>query len=213
MELLPDELEEERYNWKPYKEDLDLPVEVSRQDFDSVYSTNSFGVALDRDTLRNFYKSFEFENLQNPQIDQSVFENREMEQEEPLPAARELLGGDEKLPDIFLSDRISIAKETIAQTICQIAARKKLNDEFLSEINLKKDEFEFMLKELSRWTLGAIPCIETRRIHLEKELLQLERERRINNLHCWRDVLLLSKELREAVNEYRFLSGIEKMLL
>jgi hypothetical protein len=215
MESLSNELEEERYNVKSYKPYPDLPTEVSRQDFDSVYNIDIFGHALNQNQVDHLYTSLEFGNSQKAEIDHSLFEfqDREMEKEEPLPAGRELLGGDEELPDIFLSDRISIVKEAIAQIVCQIAARRKLNEEFIREIDLKKGDFEFMLKELSRWSLGAIPCIETRRIHLEKELLQLEREGRINKLNCWRDVLLLSKELREAVNEYRFLSGIEKMLL
>lgn len=107
--------------------------------------------------------------------------------------------------DDFFFDKIEKIKQVIIETISEMKNRQRLNELFIQGIDTKMANFLHQLEELKHWSLGNNPSIETRRIHLEKEVLQLEKEKRINNLTCWRDLLLLKKELREALSEYKTL--------
>jgi hypothetical protein len=107
--------------------------------------------------------------------------------------------------DAFFFDKIEKIKQVIIETISEMKSRQQLNEFFIQGIDTKIANFLHELDELKHWSLGNNPSIETRRIHLEKELLQLEKEKRINNLTCWRDLLLLKKELRDALSEYKTL--------
>jgi hypothetical protein len=112
----------------------------------------------------------------------------------------------------FFFDKIEVIRQAIVETISEMKSRGKLNQLFILGIDSKITNLLHDLEELKHWSLGNNPSIESRRIHLEKEILQLEKEKRINNLHCWRDLLLLKKDLREALQEYKSLMRFREIL-
>ncbi len=114
--------------------------------------------------------------------------------------------------DAFFFDKIERIRQVIVETIFEMKNRQRLNESFIQGIDSKIANMLHELKELKHWSLGNNPSIETRRIHLEKEVLQLEKEKRINNLNCWRDLLLLKKDLREALSEYKTLMRFKEIL-
>lgn len=114
--------------------------------------------------------------------------------------------------EFFFSDKIELIKQAITETISEMKIRQELNSVFIQLIDSKINNFLHELRELKHWTLGNNASIEARRIHLEKELLQLEKEKRINNLSCWKDLLWLKKDLREAVSEYKSLMRMKSIL-
>ncbi|MFX1517258.1 MAG: hypothetical protein ACFFC6_13220 [Promethearchaeota archaeon] len=114
--------------------------------------------------------------------------------------------------EFFFSDKIELIKQAITEIISEMKTRQALNRVFIHRIDSIIDNFTHELNELKHWTLGNNASIETRRIHLEKELLQLEKEKRSNNLSCWKDLLWLKKDLREAVIEYKSLTRMKIIL-
>ena len=114
--------------------------------------------------------------------------------------------------DDFFLDKMELNRQVIVETIAEIKTRQRLNSLFIQGIDSKIANMLHELDKLKHWSLGNNPSIETRRIHLEKEILQLEKEKRVNNLNCWRDLLLLKKDLREALGEYKTLMRFKEIL-
>jgi hypothetical protein len=114
--------------------------------------------------------------------------------------------------ELFFFDKIDLIRQAILETISEMKNRRKLNQLFILGIDSKLVGLLHNLEELKHWSLGNNASIETRRIHLEKEVLQLEKEKRINNLNCWRDLLLLKKDLREALGEYKSLMRFKEIV-
>jgi hypothetical protein len=130
----------------------------------------------------------------------------------PLEISFKLNSDNPESTDGFFLDKIERVTQAITETIFEMKNRQRLNESFIQGIDSKMANLLHELDELKHWSLGNNASIETRRIHLEKEVLQLEKEKRINNLNCWRDILLLKKDLREALGEYKTLTRFKKIL-
>lgn len=182
MKLSTEERLEEVRSWKPYEIDFEVDPEAA------CYSGDYRGSDLKQSNLLSAQET-------DLTVKSCKNDNEALESEE-----------------FFFSDKIELIKQAITETIFEMKTRQGLNSVFIQLIDSKIDNFLHELRELKHWTLGNNPSIEARRIHLEKELLQLEKEKRINNLSCWKDLLWLKKDLREAVSEYKSLMRMKNVL-
>lgn len=110
--------------------------------------------------------------------------------------------------NFWLEDKITLLNQFIDQITTDIKSRRSLNKMFLKNLNQEIREVEFQLKEIKNWQLGQNASIEQRRIHLEKELTQLKRQKREWLTQSWRDIQSLRKELRQYQGELRSLERI-----
>jgi len=182
MTLLADERIEELRDWKPYGIDLEIPHETINSSMDD----------------------------QTPKVEQ--FHPLSPSHTDYTEMPFKSNNSHPESGDAFFLDKVERIKQVILETISEMKSRQRLNEFFIQGIDSKVASFLHDLDELKHWSLGNNPSIETRRIHLEKEVLQLEKEKRINNLNCWRDLLLLKKDLREALSEYKSLMRFKEIL-
>lgn len=110
--------------------------------------------------------------------------------------------------NFWLEDKIALLSQFIDQIASDIKSRRSLNKMFLKHLNQEIREVEFQLKELKSWQLGNNASIESRRIHLEKELTQLKRQKREWLTDSWKDIQALRRELRQYEGELRSLQRI-----
>ncbi len=59
-----------------------------------------------------------------------------------------------------------------------------------------------LLFEIDRWHPGVNPGIDRIRTNIERELLAFEREKRMEEVACWRDFCRLKSDLREVTREF-----------
>ena len=115
--------------------------------------------------------------------------------------------------NFWLEDKIALLTQFIDQITSDIKSRRSLNKMFLKHLNQEIRETEFQLKEIKSWQLGNNASIESRRIHLEKELTQLKRQKREWLTDSWKDIQSLRKELRQHQAELRSLQRITSAFL
>lgn len=111
--------------------------------------------------------------------------------------------------NFWIEDKISLLSQFAEQINNDIRSRRSLNKMFLKHLNQEIRELEFQLKEIKSWQLGNNASIESRRIHLEKELIQLKRQKRLWLTSSWKDIQWLKKELRQYQGELRSLERIK----
>ena len=104
------------------------------------------------------------------------------------------------LERFFLGKKISLARGV--EDITGLIEER----EILKYTNNRNIDYESCLTktkvfELEHWHLGANPSIDKMRSTFERELLSFEREKRMEEVACWRDVARLKSELREATKE------------
>jgi hypothetical protein len=115
--------------------------------------------------------------------------------------------------NFWLEDKIALLNQFIGQIASDIKSRRSLNKMFLKHLNQEIRDTEFQLKEIKSWQLGNNASIESRRIHLEKELTQLKRQKREWLTDSWKDIQSLRKELRQHEGELRSLQRIKSAYL
>jgi hypothetical protein len=104
-----------------------------------------------------------------------------------------------------LSQRKKLLKERIEELITDIRKREKLEEETLEKTEVEGAGLEFLLGQVRTWSLGNYPSVDMRRTNLEREILALKKAGRDERLRCWRDLVMLKKELREALEEYHLI--------
>jgi len=134
---------------------------------------------------------------------------------------RERLKSDETEPKDLegLSDGLSLAKWTdplgaflgakkeflgksIADLLREIEVREKMRDDHLHQIDYESCSFQTRIYELDFWQRGMNPIADRVRTSLEKEMSGLEKEKRMEEISCWRDVSHLKTDLREVMQEW-----------
>ena len=110
---------------------------------------------------------------------------------------------DADLLSSFLSDKLAIIEASIRQVMSHIAEREQLRDQMLAEIDLQSAAAKSLLMRISPYE-GAPFTIgdPRRRSSIEKELSDLEGEKRRETTSAWKDIAALQKELRELQREY-----------
>jgi len=104
-----------------------------------------------------------------------------------------------------LTERKKLLKERIEELIADIRKREKLEGEMLEKAEIEGTGLEFLLGQVRTWSLGNYPSVDMRRTNLEREILALKKAGWDERLRCWRDLVMLKKELREALEEYHLI--------
>jgi hypothetical protein len=108
-----------------------------------------------------------------------------------------------------LSQRKKLLKERIEELIADIHKREKLEGQMLEKADVEGAGLEFLLGQVRTWSLGNYPSVDMRRTNLEREILALKKAGWDEQLRCWRDLVMLKKELREALEEYHLILSVE----
>lgn len=111
----------------------------------------------------------------------------------------------EKTPFNFpnIEDKLQFLKESIDEVVLQLQKRLKQKENFLSELDEKLCEVQSSIYYLDEMGDVANNQMSRRRINLDREIKNLEREKRQQELEYWRDVTSLQAELRQLKKEYR----------
>ena len=110
-----------------------------------------------------------------------------------------------------LSQRKKLLKERIEELVTDIRKREKLEEETLEKAGIEGEGLEFLLGQVRTWSLGNYPSVDMRRTNLEREILALKKVGWDERLRCWRDLVMLKKELREALEEYHLVVSAESL--
>jgi len=108
-----------------------------------------------------------------------------------------------------LSQRKKLLKERIEELIEDIHKREKHEGQMLEKAEIESTGLEFLLGQVRTWSLGNYPSVDMRRTNLEREILALKKAGWDERLRCWRDLVMLKKELREALEEYHLILSAE----
>jgi hypothetical protein len=108
-----------------------------------------------------------------------------------------------------LSQRKKLLKERIEELVSDIHNREKLEEQMLEKADVETEGLEFLLGQVRTWGLGNYPSVDMRRTNLEREILTLKKAGWDEMLRCWRDVVMLKRELRETLEEYHLILAAE----
>ena len=68
------------------------------------------------------------------------------------------------------------------------------------------------LHNMEHWYIGRDPIMDKRRMLFEKELLDFDKQKRMEKITAWKDTLLLKKDLRVIVTELYKEQSKQKMI-
>jgi hypothetical protein len=106
------------------------------------------------------------------------------------------------LPQI--ESRLKFLQESISELEEQLRLRHEQKQAMLDELDQKICGVQTSIHALEHMgNLRSPSLMDQRRMHLEKEVKELEREKRQQKQEYWRDSIALQKELRLLKKEYR----------
>ena len=108
-----------------------------------------------------------------------------------------------------LAQRKELLKEQIEELIADIRKRERLEEELLEKADVEAAGLGLLLGWVSNVSPGDYPSIDARRTNLEREILALKKAGWDERLRCWRDLVMLKKELREVLEEYHLIKAAE----
>ncbi len=104
--------------------------------------------------------------------------------------------------DTLLKADLYITGQTIENIIGMIGMRTFLKKKIRSELDHLRGEVQDRITE-TMYTGDRVPTMVKRRGDLEKQLLQLDMEGLKEEQTVWKDISMLSKELRYKLEQYR----------
>jgi len=104
--------------------------------------------------------------------------------------------------DAFFTAKKTFAARSVEDILTSLYERETLKYDNLRDIDYQSTTLRTRLFELQRWRLGLNPQMERVRFQVEKELADLEGEKRKETVECWRDVTRLKTDLRDALREF-----------
>jgi len=104
--------------------------------------------------------------------------------------------------DAFFTAKRSFAARSVEDILTSLYQRETLKYDNLHDIDYQSANLRTRLFEIQRWRLGLNPQMERVRFQVEKELADLEGEKRKETVECWRDVTRLKTDLRDALREF-----------
>jgi hypothetical protein len=113
-----------------------------------------------------------------------------------LPSPRQVHGGVDSERD---KSRFSLEVDFVFMP--EVELRPQLKKGILREIDERMENCRDLLHNIKDFPVGKDQTIEFARINLLRELFNLEREKRGEQLRSWRDRVALRKELKEILIE------------
>lgn len=103
--------------------------------------------------------------------------------------------------DRFFHGKRSFLAKSVEEILGLIYEREHLKYENIRKIEYDSCRVGTRLFQTYDWPIGSNPNIDRIRSNLEKELFTFEREKRMEDVSCWRDVCRLKSEFREVMRE------------
>jgi hypothetical protein len=104
------------------------------------------------------------------------------------------------LDNFFQAKRINLAR-SLEDITGLIQQREQIKENNLHKIALGECELLTKLHNMDQWYLGKNPVIDKRRAIFEKELMDFDKQRRMEETSAWKDILTLKGELRELAQD------------
>jgi len=101
----------------------------------------------------------------------------------------------------FLSAKREFWATSVEDILGRISEREHIRRENIYQVDYESCQMRTRLYQLDHWRRGFDPQVERIQVQIEREMSSLEREKRFEEVACWRDVTRLSGELREALRE------------
>ena len=101
----------------------------------------------------------------------------------------------------LLENKQVILLKSIQDVVGLLYERERIKYDHLKLIDLESCETKTRVFDLERWPVGSSPPVDGLRANREQKLTTFEREKRTEEVACWRDVLRLKSELRDFVKE------------
>lgn len=105
--------------------------------------------------------------------------------------------------DDLLASKLEGLHQNIQHIRYQLDNREKLKKQNIYDIDKEMMKSKTELFECENWMPGSNSLIERRRTDLEKQLQQMQKEKRLEQVASWRDQQRLLKDLRDIVDDYR----------
>ena len=102
----------------------------------------------------------------------------------------------------FMGARKRFLGRSVEDILGLIYEREDLKRENILRILYESAHVGGHLRNLGDWSIGAFKDVDKTRSQLEKEIANLEKERRMEEVSCWRDVTRMKSELRETLKEF-----------
>ena len=103
-------------------------------------------------------------------------------------------------------------EDAVDGILCMIEGREQMRDEHVRRIDGESCEVKTKAYEVKHWQRGANWAMDRTRSSHEQEILALERERRMAEVECWRDVSRLRLELHRLSGDLQRERGREALL-
>lgn len=117
---------------------------------------------------------------------------------------RQVTGQSKDEIDEIFADRISNARAVVLQIISQIREREVLKRKCIERIGKMEDELKNQLRFQNDFYMNCMfPESNRTRMETESRIHELERNMNFEETSCWKDLVLLKKELMLFVKEYR----------
>lgn len=116
--------------------------------------------------------------------------------------------------ETVLGGKLKVFSTLIADIDVEAEQRRRLSRSVFAEIQQQYSYLKTKLYETDHWPVNASRQIEQRRSSLEKQLDELNKENRAEDIECWKDIAKLNTERRmwlkqygELLNRLRLFSG------
>ena len=103
--------------------------------------------------------------------------------------------------DQFLSHKRRFLAQSVEDILGLIYEREQLKYDNHQKIDFDSTKIGTRLFEVDYWRAGSNPNIDKVRSNLERELFAMEKEKRMEEVACWRDIARLRTDLREVMRE------------
>lgn len=108
-----------------------------------------------------------------------------------------------------LSQRKDLLTQRLRELTADICKRERLEAEMLEKADMETVNVEHHLGRVKDFSPGSYPSVDGRRTNLEREIITLKKVGWDERLRCWRDLVMLKRELREALEEYHLILSAE----
>ena len=102
----------------------------------------------------------------------------------------------------FLTGKKRFLAKSVEDLLGLLYEREQIKYDSLRKIDYDSAQIKARLFEIDSWRTGINPQIDKTRANIERELLAFEREKRFEEVACWRDTTRLKSELREVLREF-----------
>jgi hypothetical protein len=102
----------------------------------------------------------------------------------------------------FMEGKKRFLSRGIEDVLGLIHERVKIKYDLMHQIDYDSCKMKTHLFPLYHFQVGLNPNVDRMRSNIDKELVGLEREKRMEEVACWRDISRLRGELREIMAEY-----------